>query len=433
MNEAIKNKLVEAYNKLIEKPIQVFNIFRDFYGDEYVDFQPSSIDFFLDKISHIVLAEYMVQPFNMTNESWKIYKRRVITSNEFPEDVQQKLVNKLNDYDCIRNMGVCANLKYSIYVHFPKVRITNENNRFVDITHLYAKINVRSDGRLNDKFYLNRSEYPSVQFIEGYMHSHISCISYSNLKEFIQPCTGTGPINGTMEYLRTTHFENTEQIWQLFCLELSKFVTVESLKGVPYNYLEKIGTHGMACIEARFQTITSVPYFPNFDVNNFKEFTAYLINLKKLKFNYKKGSYSIGMSFIQYLVFISNAFIDWYNKKYIPGMYTLDSFLRRSVLLKCVIKNNKIYSKSISSSNINYRDYIGKELFTFKGQPVTLNIIDTDSQEERNMVILLNPKIALYILSVILKVLNYEYGKDNTSNSTDTSTTNNSSTKVWYL
>ena len=53
--------------------------------------------------------------------------------------------------------------------------------------------------------------------------------------------------------------------------------------------------------------------------NELKEFVKYFINLKKLKFNYVNGSFSIGMSFIEFIVLISNEFIKWYNDRFNKG------------------------------------------------------------------------------------------------------------------
>ena len=43
-----------------------------------------------------------------------------------------------------------------------------------------------------------------------------------------------------------------------------------------------------------------------------REFITHLIHSKKLKYNYNSKSYSIGMSFTEFIITISNEFIKWY-------------------------------------------------------------------------------------------------------------------------
>ena len=119
-----------------------------------------------------------------------------------------------------------------ILVHFPHVRITNEHDRYVDINHLWAKIKITSEGTMNGNFTLNRSEYQAIHFMSNYMHSHVSSIPRDDLTRFMSPCTGDGPINSTISSL---YREFDSDLWQLFCLELSKYVTVESISGRPWR------------------------------------------------------------------------------------------------------------------------------------------------------------------------------------------------------
>ena len=121
-----------------------------------------------------------------------------------------------------------------ILVHFPHVRVTNEHNRFVDINHLWAKVKVMYNGTMIGKFTLNRSEYTMLHISSGYLHSHISSIPTNDFTSFQNPCTGSGPINGTISTLNRDY---DVDMWIMFCLELSKYLTVESVARRPYNYL----------------------------------------------------------------------------------------------------------------------------------------------------------------------------------------------------
>ena len=85
-----------------------------------------------------------------------------------------------------------------ILVHFPQVRVTNEHDRFVDITNLWAKVCICSNGSMRGNFSLNRSSYPLLHFNSGYMHSHVSGIPKDDFTMFQVPCFGSGPVRDTM-------------------------------------------------------------------------------------------------------------------------------------------------------------------------------------------------------------------------------------------
>ena len=242
--------------------------------------------------------------------------------------------------------------------------------------------------------------------------SHISSIPKADFTQFQNPCTGRGPINGTISTLNRDY---DEDMWNMFCLELSKYVTVESVAGRPYHYLENLGTRDMQVGEDKFITYL----FPNYCVNDilsdkFKEFVRYFINSKKLKFNYVNGSYSIGMSLIEFIVLISNEFIKWYNDQFNKGELTtkFEDLKKHGILRECIIDNGKIYyDRNINNTN-NYAQYIGKQVCMFKGKEITVDITDITRVENENKSIILDTQTALYILTTILKVLNYRYGRN---------------------
>ena len=174
---------------------------------------------------------------------------------------------------------------------------------------------------------------------------------------------------------------------------------------------------------------------PNYHVADitsakFKEFVRYFINSKKLKFNYVNGSYSIGMSFIEFIVLISNEFIKWYNDQFNKGELTIkfEDLKKRGILRECIIDNGKIYyDRNINNAN-NYTQYIGKQVCMFKGKEITVDITDITRVENENKSIILDTQTALYILTTILKVLNYRYGR-----SKATHEDNQLGTEVRYL
>ena len=409
MNELIESKIEELYSLLMDKPNQVLSIFNDFFGEDKVDMQGfMSVDELKSWLSVTPISNYASrESLDMSMEDYDTYSSQSLT------DLRGEVLDLVLDQLCSREIvDYIGDTRFSsgfILVHFPHVRITNEYNRFVDINHLYAKVKVLHNGSMNGYFSLNRAEYTYLHISSGYMHSHVSTIPTSDFTKFQTPCTGTGPINDTISNLSN---EFDSDIWRLFCLELSKYVEVESIAGTPYHRLENLGTSNMGAGEDVFRVVNQLRYDDSIK-GIIKEFVPYFIKQGKLKFNYANGSYSIGMSFTEYILVISNEFIDWYNKKFNnkEWRYTFDTLKRSDVLKEGIIANNKIYYEN-SRRNVNsYAAYNGQRMCTFKGKDVLINIVDINEVKEDNKSIILNTNIALYILSKILRVINYRYGK----------------------
>ena len=409
MNELIESKIEELYSLLMDKPNQVLAIFNDFFGEDKVDMQGfMSVDELKSWLSVTPISNYASrESLDMSIEDYDTYSSQSLI------DLRGEVLDLVLDQLCSREIvDYIGDTRFSsgfILVHFPHVRITNEYNRFVDINHLYAKVRVLHNGSMNGYFSLNRAEYTYLHISSGYMHSHVSTIPTSDFTKFQTPCTGTGPINDTISNLSN---EFDSDIWRLFCLELSKYVEVESIAGTPYHRLENLGTSNMGAGEDVFRVVNQLRYEDSIK-EMIKEFVPYFIKQGKLKFNYANGSYSIGMSFTEYILVISNEFIDWYNKKYNnkEWRYTFDTLKRSDVLKEGIIANNKIYYEN-SRRNVNScAAYNGQRMCTFKGKDVLINIVDINEVKEDNKSIILNTNIALYILSKILRVINYRYGK----------------------
>lgn len=409
----IEEKIEELYNSLMDKPLRVLGIFNDFFGEDKVDMQGYwSLDKFKSWMNIEPLSTYIPSGgiVSMNSNDWSMYKACAIT--DLPENQVEKVVNALTHTTVKERIGYAKFNGIFILVHFPHVRVTNEHDRFVDINHLWAKVKVMYNGTLNGGFTLNRSEYTLLHFRSSYMHSHISSIPINDFTQFQGPCTGSGPINGTISVLNRDY---DEDMWNMFCLELSKYVTVESVAGRPYHYLERLGTNGMEAGMDRFITYLLPSHYRSaITRDKFKEFVRYFINSKKLKFNYVNGSYSIGMSFIEFIVLISNEFIKWYNDQFNKEELTAKfaDLKRQNILRECIIDNGKIYYDRGRNNVNNYAQYIGKKVCVFKGREITVDITDVAEVRNENKSIILDIQTALYILTTILKVLNYRYGRN---------------------
>lgn len=409
----IEEKIEELYNSLIDRPLRVLGIFNDFFGEERIDMQGyCSLDEFKSWLTLESLATYIPDDLGASiySNDWNTFKTFTIT--EMPKNQVEKVVSVLTSSTTMKErIGDAKFNDIFILVHFPHVRVTNEHNRFVDINHLWTKVRILYNGTLYGGFTLNRSEYTMLHISSNYLHSHVCNIPINNFANFQSPCLGSGPINGTISALNRDY---DEDIWNMFCLELGKYVAVESIAGKPYHYLEKLGTSNMETGIDRFVTYLSPRYYWDaFNSDKLKEFVKYFINSKKLKFNYVNGSYSIGMSLIEFIVLISNEFIKWYNDQFIKEELTIKfaELKAMGILKECIIDNGKIYYDRNRNIVNNYAQYIGKKVCMFKGREITVDIIDIAEVRNENKSIILNTQIALYILTTILKVLNYRYGR----------------------
>lgn len=408
------------YNAIMDKPLQVLGIFNDFFGADKVDMQGVwNEDRLRSWLEVEPITSYLYRDnSNVTSSEWDTYHTKSIM--DLSQSEFEWALSSLSHEDTIESIVSSKFDNMFILVHFPHVRITNEHDRYVDINHLWAKIKITSEGTMNGNFTLNRSEYQAIHFISNYMHSHVSSIPKDDLTRFMGPCTGDGPINSTISSL---YREFDSDLWQLFCLELSKYVTVESISGRPYHYLEKIGTGNMDIGVSSFIAFNNPTRYwdsSNAALDRLRKFVEYFVQGNHLKFNYVNGSYSIGMSFIEYIVLISNEFIKWYNRQFNDKKMTttLESLERTHVVRECIISNGKIYYDS-SRNNINVlSSYIGKKVCTFKGVEITLSITGISEVNVENKSIILDPQTALFILNQILKVLNYRYGRK-TANHTE--------------
>lgn len=422
MSEEITKKAQEIYDSLMYFPRKVLDIFNDFFGEDRVDLQGFiTFEKFISELERHKLSLFFPN------------KTSVYNTTEFkalPKDGKDMVVALL-DNDAL-NVPVLSDDAVATYilplmtttlsntmvrdgyilVHFPHVRVTNEHDRFVDISHLWVKVGVKLSGAGTGFFTMNRSEYQLSHMQADYMHSHISGIPFDDFTRFRSSCLGSGPIKNTLATLAIGY---DEAMWQLFCLELDKYVRVESISGVPYRYLEKISNReGMTIGASTFTMKASYNrYTSRFTKDNMKDFVVYLIEKGKLRFNFINGNYGLAMSYIDYMILISNEFIEWYNHRFNQHIVTSSyaQLISSGILKECIIDNGKIlYFTGNTASNRDYLNYEGRGVCMFKGKPVNIHIID-DNRGPENKVVLINSEIAETIAKAILETINYKYGR----------------------
>lgn len=421
MSEEITKKVQEIYDNLMYFPHKVLDIFNDFFGEDRVDLQGfltfeefiSALEqrklslFFPNKTSVYNTTEFKALPKEDKDIVVTLLDNDALSVPVLSDNAVATYILPLMTTTLANTMARGGH----ILVHFPNVRVTNESDRFVDISHLWVKVEVKLDGASTGFFTMNRSEYQLSHMRSDYMHSHVSGIPFDDFTKFKSPCLGRGPIKNTLATLAIGY---DEAMWQLFCLELDKYVRVESISGVPYRYLEKINGEGMTIGAGTF-TMKGLysEYTLRFTKNNMKDFVGYLIEGRKLKFNFINGNYGLAMSYIDYMILISNEFIEWYNHRFnqhiVTSSYT--QLIISGVLKECIIDNGKIlYFTGNTASGRNYLNYEGRGVCTFKGKPINIHIIG-DNRGPENKVVLINSEIAETIAKAILETINYKYGR----------------------
>ena len=387
----------ELRNNIFSKVFETYDIIKEYFGEEFTDLQgvPSEEDF-KEFVSHI----------------------NILPKGDIYEITQYES-NKLNE--------VYANSGFYIYVWWPHVVVSNENNKSIGIDDLYAKIKIDIKGLIpyvSRGFKLIRSTFSYNQYVSGYMHSHTP--RFHETPKFEDPCLGTGPIKNTILSL---HNEWDELTWMLFCRELSLYVTVESLAGGPYFKLEEVGASGsMYKVDVDYYK-----FYSNFEVISryydisiwLKDFILYYLRNSHLSFGYKNNSFVLSLPVFDFMIDISNCFIDWFNKE-LP--FNKEYLFSDKILLKLFVMNNNFYEERFRlnghTPSLSDRNTL---LFTFKGKEVRLDIKEQNTEDKKEETLILNPEISYTILNFILKIINYKYINEYYNKYNDSSNTAESS------
>lgn len=373
----------ELKQKLFQNVYDVYDIFKNHFGEDKVDLQ------------------------NIPDNSGLISTLRTCTNLEEIEECSTIELSETN-FSALKSI---YNSKYYIFVWWPSVTVRNENDNFINIADLYARIPVNLDGNIPYEcvgFELVRSNYTYDQFICGYTHSHIPSFR-GGLPRFDRPCLGTGPIRNTIADLKNS---NEEALWMLFCEELSRYVTVESLHGVPYNYLERVGSR---TIKRGYEGF-SKPYYQHYKVlraftqevfeSFLNEFMKYYLQHGHIKFEYKDKEFQCGMAYYDYMIDVSNAFIEWFNAT--KDREYLDKVESAELLQTVLAANGKFYDAGAVREQDMSR-YIGQRILTFKGRDILLQINSNVNSANGVPTQILEQGVAMYILSKILTIINYHF------------------------
>lgn len=334
---------------------------------------------------------------------------------------KQRVYNLFKEYFGEDKVDMQGN---KILVWWPELVVSNEFDQSCTIKDLYAKICIHDNGSLIGSFTLNRTSYNYDQWKTGYCHSHVMRIYHNNsdyVKEWKDPCLGSGPIRQTISNL---NLEFDEDVWRLFIFELDQYVRHESVEGVPYIRLETIGTdmyNNIPYWNIPTAKITRPSYAGRNDIiicDIIKVLIERIVENSLFRFNYINNCYSIAENPIDIVIKVSNLFIDWYNNIVSKEEQNdiMSVLIRKELFRKCKIVNNRIQLENSRAREVNYNLGLeGTRMFTFKEEEKTLHIYDIRENTEfnENYLQLLHPDIVMYIIHRILRIINYRFNGTN--------------------
>ncbi len=405
-------------NAFLERINEVKLIFEDHFGENFVECKPGNA---LNEITESRVLENTVWTKEILNEIFNL-----------PSEIRAK--TKEENYDYILSTVTTENIltilgsatwdefddflrqfQYQIVVHFPEVTITNENNKSIIIQDLYTKVYINGLGNICSAPLFNRATYPYVQMVKGYMHSHIRDIVTNDT--FIDSCLGSGPINRTIHSLR---MEYEEGLWKLYCIEIEKYVHVESLQGGPYHRLENVTKSIIKKVHPEIKMCTSFPIHDDDVLRDFLiNFTSILIASPELKWitTYKLG-YSLGMSLSEFILVASKIFINYYNTELLknnidlPQNYLIDVNILSNYIFEGDTLAELYSDETLSPSRASLQ---GRELFIFKDKPVIFNILPKNYNPDNKNLILLSQNLCNYLATQLTYIINYGNFTNSTS------------------
>ena len=390
----------------MDKMQKAVNVITDYFGEDRVDFQDNVEDYIKSFMDNAIgwmpnFIDINLLNFNseVPNSDYRVSRNTKLKEAFQHDEFLDWFVSKIT-------VAACQLLPlYAIIIRFNDVIVSNSKGDKALIQEIYVKIPLRYNGNLHSGMWWLRTTYSYYHWQNYYAHSHLERISTSQAPTWKNPCTGSGPINLTMDSLRTHPIDD---LWALFCYELEECIKFESLAGGPYIRIDGL-CEGEVTV---YSDLGRTEAFPC-DSTVEKELIQNVINSGKLEFKWENGAYSACNSVADLMTIVSTEFFKIYKE------HSKNPVLPRIHIFSCYFCNAVISGQNIKvvsecSELTHAVDLNNTVLFTFKGTPVKLRILDVDDVNTKNTKTFLEVPYVAYIISKINNLANYYYGNSKT-------------------
>ena len=309
--------------------------------------------------------------------------------------------------DALSYVGDFYNTIYSLYIYWPEVKVTNENDKSVTIQDVFVRIKTSAQGmsfREIEPFTVMKTSFSKLQWNRRYIHSHVREYSSFGFKHI---CLGSGPIKRTISKLKD--FPDDVLALKLFFWELDKVMHVESLSGVPYIRLTSIQEDTTAPITAvmnhNYDWLSLAIHGEGTKATIYK-FLSSFVKAVEIPTAFVDGKYILACSFIDFTILLTNYYNKWFKTWENAEMLGIKvpTHIGSIPMFPYVIKDGKLYDY-YQMRTTRMREADKDKVFTFKGQDFKLKIVD-GTLEDTSPVYLIDVGIVASIIDFILKAIN---------------------------
>lgn len=401
-------KDLEEYLFSQDKINEILQVFIDCYGEDNVDIQLNiSFDYFVSLL-------HDTPHRSLVDNGW--YMPLIGCSKCTIKDLIARYKQDKNTY--IKKYVDIYSVNVYILIYFPKITVTNEYDESVDIEEVYVRVPINLMGKMISNFEIIRTKYSYIQYVSGYMHSHAHSGISKTSRDWRGMCLGSGPLITTTHTLKQSY---DLDIWRLFCIELDEYLKVESVSGVPYIRMNRIGNNSLHTYHINKNILNHIQnvikQYPSF-IKDFLKFFIKKICSNTDYFAFRNNDICWAISDEQFAIVLSKYFIKYCNCRNKETEINIDSIIS-NFMVKVQRNVSGDLKYFVQSNSYNYTDdsQSDTKALTFKGQDKYVKI-DTKVETSQNKEIyLLNPDIVSQILNYLLKVINYGNTEEFTTNS----------------
>jgi|LakMenEpi03Aug12_release.lakeMendotaPanAssembly.Ray.scaffolds.fasta_scaffold06104_13 hypothetical protein len=155
------------------------------------------------------------------------------------------IVNSINLNGTFTNSFIFYNPILQITLHYPEVKIENENKEFLNLRNFFVRFNISLDGNVSE-LTGNKTTYTTAEYDKRYIHSHLHTLSTNYKLKFDNFCLGTGqPISFAKIMLEEVikSKQGINDAINYYCQNINVVVNTESLAGTPYIRLSGVSNN----------------------------------------------------------------------------------------------------------------------------------------------------------------------------------------------